>query len=44
LKIRLSTDFTNLRDVVVISDKSIAERAALLQAARDSINKITGER
>ena len=44
LKIRLSTDFPNLRDVVVISDKSIAERAALLQAARDSINKITGER
>ena len=44
LKIRLSTDFTNLRDVVVISDKSIAERAALLQAARDSINKISGER
>ena len=38
LKIRLSTDFTNLRDVVVISDKSIAERAALLQAARDSIS------
>ena len=44
LKIRLSTDFTNLRDVLVISDKSIAERAALLQAARDSINKISGER
>jgi rod shape-determining protein MreC len=39
LMIRLSTDFTNLRDVVVISDKSIAERAALLQAARDSISK-----
>ena len=38
LMIRLSTDFTNLRDVVVISDKSIAERAALLQAARDSIS------
>ena len=44
LKIRLSTDFTNLRDVLVISDKSIAERAALLQAARDSINKISGAR
>jgi rod shape-determining protein MreC len=44
LKIRLSTDFSSLRDVVVISDKSIAERAALLQAARDSINKISGER
>ena len=38
LKIRLSTDFSNLRDVVVINDKSIAERAALLQAARDSIS------
>ena len=38
LKVRLSTDFGNVRDVVVISDKSIAERAALMQAARDSIN------
>ena len=27
LKVRLSTDFGNVRDVVVISDKSIAERA-----------------
>ena len=38
LKVRLSTDFGNLRDVVVLSDKSIAERAALMQAARDSIS------
>ena len=38
LKVRLSTDFGNLRGVVVISDKSIAERAALMQAARDSIS------
>jgi rod shape-determining protein MreC len=38
LKVRLSTDFGNVRDVVVISDKSIAERAALMQAARDSIS------
>ena len=38
LKVRLSTDFGNLRDAVVISDKSIAERAALMQAARDSIS------
>ena len=38
LKVRLSTDFGNLRDVVVINDKSIAERAALMQAARDSIS------
>ena len=38
LKVRLSTDFGNVRDVVVISDKSIAERAALMKAARDSIS------
>ena len=38
LKVRLSTDFSCVRDVVVISDKSIAERAALMQAARDSIS------
>ena len=37
LQVRLSTDFGNLRDVVVISDKSIAERVRLMQAARDSI-------
>ena len=37
LKVRLSTDFSCLRDVCVISDKSIAERAALMQAARDSV-------
>ena len=37
LKVRLSTDFGNLRDVVVISDKSIAERMRLMQAARDSL-------
>jgi len=37
LKVRLSTDFSCVRDVVVISDKSIAERAALLQAAQDSL-------
>ena len=38
LKVRLSTDFSCVRDVFVISDKSIAERATLMQAARDSIN------
>ena len=43
LKVRLSTDFSCLRDVCVISDKSIAERAALLQAARDSINVVNRE-
>ena len=37
LKVRLSTDFGNLRDVVVISDKSIGERMRLMQAAKDSL-------
>ena len=37
LKVRLSTDFGCLRDVCVISDKSIAERAALQKAAEDSL-------
>ena len=37
LKVRLSTDFGNLRDVVVITDKSIGERVRLMQAARDSL-------
>ena len=37
LKVRLSTDFGRVRDVCVISDKSIAERALMMQAARDSI-------
>lgn len=37
LKVLLSTDFGNLRDVCVISDKSIAERTMLLEAARDSM-------
>jgi rod shape-determining protein MreC len=37
LQVRLSTDFSCLRDVVVISDRSIAERTRLLEAARDSI-------
>ncbi len=37
LQVRLSTDFGNLRDVVVISDKSIAERMHLMQAAKDSL-------
>lgn len=43
LKVRLSTDFSCLRDVCVISDRSIAERAALLQAARDSIKVVNRE-
>ena len=37
LKVRLSTDFGNLRDVLVISDGSVAERARLIDAARDSL-------
>ncbi|MBO6144063.1 MAG: rod shape-determining protein MreC [Prevotella sp.] len=37
LKVRLSTDFGRLRDVVVITDKSIAERVRIIQAARDSL-------
>ncbi len=37
LKVRLSTDFGNLRDVLVISDGSVPERARLLDAARDSL-------
>lgn len=38
LKVQLSTDFSCVRDVVVISDKGIAERAAMMQAARDSMD------
>jgi rod shape-determining protein MreC len=38
LKVQLSTDFSCVRDVFVISDKGIAERAAIMQAARDSMN------
>lgn len=38
LKIHLATDFANLRDVFVITDKSFAERARLLEAARDSLD------
>jgi rod shape-determining protein MreC len=37
LKVRLTTDFGNLRDVVVISDRSIATRMRVMQAARDSL-------
>lgn len=37
LKVHLSTDFGNLRDVCVITDKSFAERQQLLQSARDSL-------
>jgi rod shape-determining protein MreC len=37
LKVRLSTDFGNLRDVVVINDQAIEERLKLIQAAKDSL-------
>lgn len=37
LKVRLSTDFGRLRDVLVISDKTISERVRLMQSARDSL-------
>ena len=37
LKVRLSTNFGNLRDVVVISDESIAERIKLILSAKDSL-------
>jgi rod shape-determining protein MreC len=37
LKVRLSTDFGNIRDVVVINDQAIEERLKLIQAAKDSL-------
>ncbi|NPD91980.1 rod shape-determining protein MreC [Xylanibacter muris] len=42
LKVHLTTDFGNLRDVCVINDRTIAERAKLLEAARDSIRQNSG--
>ena len=37
LKVRLSTDFGRLRDVCVISDKTIAEQTRLWEQAQDSL-------
>jgi len=37
LKVHLTTDFARLRDVFVIGDTTVAERARLLEAARDSL-------
>jgi rod shape-determining protein MreC len=37
LKVRLSTDFACLRDVTVISDKTIGEQLRLLEQVKDSI-------
>ena len=34
---QLTTDFSNLRDVLVITDSTVAERVKLLDAARDSL-------
>lgn len=39
LKIHLSTDFGNLRDVYVISDYGMKERIDLLKAANDSLSE-----
>lgn len=39
LKIQLSTDFGNLRDVCVIVDKNLIESSQLLEAARDSLRQ-----
>ncbi len=37
LKVRLSTDFGNLRNVAVITDKSLIEQIHLMRAAKDSL-------
>ena len=37
LKINLSTDFSRLRDVCVITEKDFAERLRLQEAALDSL-------
>jgi len=37
LKVKLSTDFSRLRDVFVINDKSIPERLRLMEQVKDSI-------
>ncbi len=37
LKLKLSTDFSRLRDVCVLDNKAVRERLELLQAAKDSL-------
>jgi rod shape-determining protein MreC len=37
LKVRLTTDFSCLRDVCVIADKTIAERSRLMEQVQDSL-------
>ena len=39
LKVQLSTDFGNLRDVCVIDEPNLAERVQLLNAAKDSLKQ-----
>lgn len=39
LKIKLSTNFGNLRDVIVVGDETAKERLRLLQAAQDSLKQ-----
>ena len=38
LRVKLTTDFGNLRDVVVINDGQVNERLRLLEAAQDSLS------
>ena len=37
LQVRLSTDFSTLRDVCIIDDAKMKERIDLMRAAQDSI-------
>ena len=41
LRVRLSTDFANLRDVLVVKNNKMAVPDQLLQAARDSLDNAT---
>ncbi len=41
LKVQLATDFTKLRDVCIITDKSFIERIQLERAAADSLSRKT---
>lgn len=43
LKVQLATDFGNLRDVSIITDKELIERARLLETARDSLRQMRRE-
>lgn len=39
VQVRLTTDFGCLRDVAVVADTTVAERARLMEAARDSLRR-----